>query len=156
MSIRERLAAKTRRRVVVPIQLSDDSEGRETVRGVEHALALAQHRGDDAETTARLESALQEANAAVLAHYAQVELQSLDPAEWDAAQQHWCTDGEWNWAEALAPLLAQSCTDPELRDVGYWAEALARPEWSEGDRSALRTGLLHVNVFRADPFVPKG
>lgn len=154
-SIRERLAEKTRRRVVVPIQLSDDTEDRETARGIEVAVGLARQR-DEGQVVEQLQAELADVDARVRARYLEVELQSLTPAEWDAAEQQWSTDGEWNWTEGLAPLLAESCTHPDLRDVEFWRETLARPEWTEGDRSALRTGLLHVNVYRADPFVPKG
>jgi hypothetical protein len=61
-----------------------------------------------------------------------------------------------NWAEALAPLLAESCVDPDLRDAQWWAQQLARPEWSEGDTNALQMALLRLNVDAADPQVPKG
>lgn len=165
-SLRERLAAKQRRRIVVPIQMSDSTEDQNVWMGIASALRLAEKRLADAEDDAAREHAqsevdqstalLDEQQAAIEAHFVQIELQSLPNPEWEAAMQQWHDGDRWDWSQALAPLLAASCVDAELQDEEYWAGVLQSPEWTNGDRDGLIAGLLHVNVTRADLQAPKG
>ena len=154
--LRERLAAKARRRLVVPILVSDPSTDQYTLNGAMVALQLAQSR-EEAQPgeVENLTQAVQEAADAVKGHYVDVHLQALTAADWEAAMAKWTGDTV-DWAAALPPLLAESCVDEELRDEQWWSERLGDDSWSEGDIDALRRALLLLNVSAADPSVPKG
>lgn len=158
-SIRELLDQKQRRRLVVPIQVTDPNEDQNDWMGIAQALALARQKtGDEAQPgyVAQLVKNLDEAEARVNAHFAPVELQSLPPAEWEAACAQWRNDdGDVDWAEALSPLLAVSCVDEDLRDAEYWQTLMSRDTWTEGDTDALRMAVLQLNVYAADARVPK-
>lgn len=156
MNLRERLEAKQRRRLVVPILVSDPSTDQHVLNGAMVALQVAQGREQvEQDEVEVLRKAQEEAAAAVQAHYAEVELQAMSGNDWEAAMAAWSGD-EIDWPRALAPLLAQSCVDEELRDEAWWAERLADPAWSEGDRDTLKMALLRLNVTAASPIVPKG
>lgn len=162
MSLRDRLEQKQRRRAVVPVQVSDPSADMATLSGI--AVALNAARADsDADTLASLQSQLDEQSEKVQSHWAQVEMQSLPPAEWEAAVSAWQKiemqdDGPtavMNWAEGLPDLVALSCTDPELRDAEWWREQLSSERWSEGDLDALKRTVLALNIDAAEPRAPK-
>lgn len=165
-SIREQLAGKARRRVVVPVQMSESAGDEDSWAGAATALRLAEHRRNEAEDDQARElaqaevdsmtSLLEERTAAIEGHFAQVELQALPSDEWEAAEQQWHDGDKWDWGKALPPLLAASCTDAELQDEAFWADTLKLPEWGKGDKDGLIAGLLHLNVIRADLRVPKG
>lgn len=163
MSLRSRLEEKARRRLTVPILVSDPSEDQAQAQAL-YAAFQAATGAQNAEAAKKHEAEFEEAAARIRSHWADVELQAMPRDEWRAANSAWQTvetteDGPQvvtDWAQALAPLLAESCVDPDLRDVQWWAEQLARPEWSEGDTNALQMALLRLNVDAADPQVPKG
>lgn len=162
MNLRERLEAKTRRRLQVPVLVSDPSQDQADLSTLLTALRAAQGR-DDADAAAVLTVQVTEQAEKVQEHWAMVELQALPRDEWRAVNRVWQTvetteDGPQvvtNWAEALAPLVAESCVDPDLRDEDWWAEQLAKPGWSEGDTNALQLALLRLNIESVDPQVPK-
>lgn len=161
MSLRDRLEAKQRRRLSVPILVSDPSEDQAALNTLAIAYQAAVGREDESAKVLKVQ--VEEQAAVTAGHWAQVELQALPRTEWNAVYGAWQSvqvtdDGPemvTDWAEALAPLLAESCVDPELRDEKWWAGQLARPEWSEGDTLALRLALLRLNVEAVDPQVPK-
>ncbi len=156
MSLRDRLAAKQRRRAVVPIQVSDPGPDYAKFQGALVALRVAQQREDNQPGEVEgLKATAEAAEAAVNGHFAEVELEALPGPEWEAAMARWSGE-KVDWAVALAPLLAESCVDEELRDEQWWAERIADPAWSEGDLDVLRIALLRLNVHAADPIVPKG
>lgn len=157
-SLRELLEAKQRRRLAVPIQVSDPADDHETWMGYYVALQAAKNRDDD-DSVALLEQQLHEANDQLRSHWVYVELEALSSSDWEQASRVWAdnvdsADGI-DWPRALAPLLAESCTDPELRSVEWWEAQLARPTWSEGDRDALKLALLRLNVSAIEPHIPK-
>jgi hypothetical protein len=161
MTLRELLETKQRRRMVVPIQISDPSEDQEIWLGAHLAMEGAKNRQDES-AIAELRPKLDEAQAKIEAHWAALELHSLPSDQWETACQVWRTELDQadaeagiDWPNALAPLLAESCVDPELHDVDWWREQLARPGWSEGDRDALKLALLRLNVATLEPHVPK-
>lgn len=162
-SLRARLEEKTRRRLTVPVRVSDPSEDQSHAQTLYTALQAATG-AEDADAAKKLEAELEEVAARIRSHWVDVEMQAMPRDEWRAATSAWQTvetteDGTQvvtNWAEALAPLLAESCVDPELQDAQWWAQQLARPEWSEGDTNALQLALLRLNVDAVDPQVPKG
>jgi hypothetical protein len=163
MSLRSRLEEKTRRRLIVPILVSDPSEDQAQMQTL-HAAFQAATGAQNAEAAKGYGAELEKVAARVRSHWADVELQAMPRDEWRAATSAWQTvetteDGPQvvtDWALALAPLLAESCVDEDLRDANWWAGQLARPEWSEGDTNALQLALLRLNVDAADPQVPKG
>lgn len=159
-TLRTLLEAKERRRMVVPIQVSDASADHEAWMGIYLAIEAAKHRDDDA-AIADLRKQLDELSEKMKAHWASVELQALPSEDWERVSRVWRSDtdtddGGIDWPNALAPLLAESCTDPELNDAEWWAEQLARPSWTEGDRDALKVALLRLNVSALEPHIPKG
>lgn len=156
MSLRERLEAKQRRRLTVPILVSDSTQDQHVLNGAAVALQVAQSREEpQSDEIEILRKAQEEAAAAVQAHFVEVELQAMSGNDWEAAMAAWSGD-EIDWPKALAPLLAQSCVDEELQDEQWWSERLADPAWSEGDRDTLKMALLRLNVTAASPTVPKG
>lgn len=156
MSLRERLEAKQRRRLTVPILVSDPSSDQHVLNGATVALQVAQAREEpEADEIETLRKVHEEATAAVQAHFVEVELQAMPSPDWEAAMAAWSGD-EVDWSAALAPLLAQSCVDEDLRDEKWWSECLAGDAWTEGDLDALKMALLRLNVTAASPIVPKG
>lgn len=156
MSLRERLEAKQRRRLTVPILVSDPSVDQHVLNGATVAFQLAQAReAPEPDEIEALRQAQEEASAAVQAHFVEVELQAMSGSDWEAAMAAWSGD-EVDWSAALAPLLAQSCVDEDLRDEQWWSDCLAGEAWSEGDLDALKMALLRLNVTAASPIVPKG
>jgi hypothetical protein len=79
----------------------------------------------------------------------EIELQSLPDDQWEAAIAELGDEDRenFNLSSILAVLTAASCTDPELQDTEWWAAQLARPEWTDGDKSSLASTLLNLNVF---------
>lgn len=155
--LREQLEAKARRRLVVPVQVSDPTEDQRTMTGAVHALRLAEARDprDTGEVDAAT-AAVAEATAAVMAHYAQVELQSLPGPEWEAAMAQWTGEDGVDWDQALPPVLAVSCVDETVRDEQWWAQLLSGDAWTDGDRDQLKQALLLLNVTYENPYVKKG
>jgi hypothetical protein len=156
VSLRERLEAKQRRRLTVPVLVSDPSADQHVLNGAAVALQVAQARDEPEEGEIEtLRKAQEDAIAAVQANFVEVEVQAMSSTDWEAAMAAWSGD-EVDWSAALAPLLAQSCVDEELRDEQWWGDCLAGPAWSEGDLDALKMALLRLNVTAASPTVPKG
>lgn len=155
MSQRERLASKRRRTLDVPVLVSDPSQDQQTLMEVTAALGVARGREPDA-TTAELERTQQDLAEKVQEHWVMVRLQSLSSDDWEVVTAECQGEDGIDWTRALPVLLSASCTDPELQDEDWWREILAKPEWSDGDKNALRIGLWQLNVIAADPTVPKG
>lgn len=156
MNLREQLESKQRRRLVVPVQITDPAAEERAMQAAVHALRLAEAR--DPRQAGEVEActaAVNEASAAVLDHYAQVELQSLPAPEWEAAMAQWTSEDGVDWDNALAPVLALSCVDESVQDEAFWSELLATPSWTEGDRDQLKRALMILNVRAPDPLVPK-
>lgn len=157
MSLREQLAAKTRRTVVVPVLVSDPGED---VRRLEEARAgylAAAVRGRDVEDA---KASLDAAAEAVQAHYADAVFQALDPDDFEAvAAAYPSTDGQdggLDWKAALPVLAAACAVDETVRDKDWWATQLDSGVWSHGEKLALWSALLHINYATLDPRVPKG
>ena len=162
MSLRQQLEEKQRRRLVVPIRVSDPKDDQAQAETLQAALSVA-IAAEDTGTIDGLQQQMLEVADRIRSHWAWVELEAMPRDQWRAVTSAWQTvdtteDGPQvvtNWAEALAPLLAESCTDPELKDADWWAGQLDRPEWSEGDTNALQIALLQLNVDAVNPQVPK-
>lgn len=86
-----------------------------------------------------------------------VELRALPPDVWDAILEAAPEDEDGVDLSAVRPaLLAASCTDPELQDEAWWAEQLARPDYSKGDLLAVNNALLGLNLNVPDGRQGKG
>lgn len=157
MGLREKLEAKQRKRLVVPVQVSDPSTEHEAYIGAATALQLAQ--ATDASTPeyiAQLEKQVVDAGERYRGHFVEVELQSLERADWNAAMAKWQGEEYIDWEQALAPLLAESCTDLELKDEEWWTTRLSGAEWAEGDVDSLKQAILALNISAMEARFPKG
>lgn len=157
-SLREQIEAKVRRTEILPIQVGDAAQAAADVATARAALQIHQQaaagRGDDERTEkdsereeqlrATLVAALDRQAATVVA----VRLQALDDDEWDAILDTLDVDeaGDLDLSDVRAKLLAASCVDEDLRDVGWWEEQLALPQWSKGDLLAINSKLLGLNL----------
>lgn len=155
-SLRARIEKKQRRRLVVPIQASDPSKDHEAYLGVAAALQLAQSKDDtSAEYVAQLEKQLTDAGERYRGHFVEIEMQALSRDDWEAAMHRWQGEETIDWGAALAPLLAESCTDVDLQDEAWWVVQLSKPEWTEGDTDSLRMAILTLNVEALEARYPK-
>ncbi len=157
-SLKEKLEAKQRRRLVQPIPITDSSQDNQLWMGVLAALQLEQQKEGEERSDARLASLqkqLDDAWERVRSHYADVEMQSMPRDEWNAAMLEWQGEEGINWPAALAPLLAASCVDEDLQDESWWRAQLEQDTWSEGDTNSLRMAVLTLNVDGMDARVPK-
>jgi hypothetical protein len=156
MGLREKLESKARKRLVVPIQVSDPTVEHQAYMGAAAALQVARSKEEATpEYIAQLEKQVVDAGERYRQHFVEVELQSLDRVDWNAAMSKWMGDEYIDWDAALAPLLAESCTDPDLKDEAWWAERLAGAEWSEGDVDGLKQAVLALNVASMEARYPK-
>lgn len=159
MSLREQLEQKQRRRLVVPVQITNPAQDQQTWMGVTAALQLEQNKPDEERSdaaVANLQQQMEDAWERTRSHYVDVEMQSMPRADWNAAMSAWQSEEDGiDWAEALAPLLATSVVDESLQDADWWRDQLSRDSWSEGDTNALRLTVLALNVEGMDPRLPK-
>lgn len=65
-------------------------------------------------------------------------------------------DGGMDWRAALPVVAALCAEDEELQDDEWWAEQLASPSWTHGERLGLWQELLALNTARPAVHVPKG
>jgi hypothetical protein len=160
VSLRERLAAKARKRTIYRVQVDDTAAAERAlqvrVAALELKVALRPKlEAEDGFDVAAFDADLvvlrdqvAEARAQHEACYADVELQSLPPDEWDAvlATAPRDADGDVDLDDVRAVLLAASCVDEDLRDVEFWTERLADPAWTKGEKVALNNTLVQLNL----------
>jgi hypothetical protein len=156
VSLRERLQAKQRRQLVVPVHLTDAGPAHEALTGTRVALAYAEAKtGEDRDEdlVTRLQQSVVDAEAVVNEHIVLVTLQALERADWRAVLDRVEAEG---WDEILPDVIAASCVDADLQDAGWWREQFARPEWSDGDVMAFRLALGELNTAAPEAYAPKG
>ena len=159
--LRERIAAKQRRTMLLPIRVADPAQALGEADTFRAALRIHQQqvagRRDagteptdaDAAEEERLRQQLRDANDRAAACVVQVELRNLPGDEWDAVFGPLEPDasGELDLSDIHAVALAASCTDPDLQDEAWWEEQFARKDiWSKGDRATITAVLLELNV----------
>ena len=168
MSLKERLAAKKRRSVIVPVQVSDPGPARVAYETAERQVTLLQLTHDaSADDGSKDRAALKrkltaskkerdKARAAYLEHFEEIEFvaAAADDAE-RVLGEHLDKDGNWDETTACAPLAALCAADEELRDEAWWTEQLASDAWSAGERGSLWTKLLAINVNMPPESLPK-
>ncbi len=149
-TLRDRLAAKTRRRVVVPVQVADLSEAAAAeVLELQRAALAATESGDP--------SGLEGLADRIAALRADVTVEvtfTVTPAFERVLSAYPDGDGGTDWQAAL-PMLAGLCAEDEsLQDDTVWVELLQ--SWSHGERLSLWAALLNLNTAAPSPHVPKG
>lgn len=170
-SLRERIEAKARRTISVPVLVGNAAAAEAevaTFRAVldTHLQVLVGRRGtdnppgpDDDKQTAKLRKQLGDAQQRLAATVVQVELQSLPPAEWDALCDSLPEDpesGGYDIADIRAEIMAACCVDEDLRDAAWWEEQFSRPEWSKGELLAVNMALLNLNLATPSGVAGKG
>jgi hypothetical protein len=170
MSLKERLAAKKRRTVTVPVQVTDPGPARGAYEQAERQVTLLQLAHDSGAddgskdraalkrrlTTAK--KARDKALADYREHFEEVEFQAAEPDDVERIlSEHLDKDGTWDDSTATAPLAALCAVDEELRDEAWWVEQLTPPtSWSQGERGRLFSALLDINVTLPPENLPKG
>ena len=161
MGLRDLIEAKQRRTVLHPILVGNPSAVVAEVKKltnelVENMRVMADKRKAgkkptkaDTDREAKIKADLEAAQERRAAMTVEIELQSLPEDEWEAAIADLADDAResYDLTSILAVLTAASCTDPELQDADWWAEQLKQPSWTDGDKSALSSALLNLNVF---------
>lgn len=155
LSLLEQLAAKTRRRVVVPVETSPATEDQllraNTVRTELVAAAIKAEETTVARLTADLE-AIEGENQAMVAFTAMAaedfeKVAALYPSPEGR-------DAGMDWVVALPVVAALCADDPQLQESDTWDRLLV--PWSHGERLTLWGALLRLNVNAPEPHVPKG
>jgi hypothetical protein len=161
VSLRELIEAKQRRTAKWPLLVGNPSAAAADVESARRALVLHEEaldrkkqagkkptvterkRGE--ELRADLKAAVDRFGAVTV----DVELQALPDDEWEALFDPLEEDanGEIDMSSILAPLLAASCTAPELQEEQWWAEQLRKPSWTDGDKAALSRTFLELNTY---------
>lgn len=157
MGLRALIEAKQRRTARWPLLVGDPTAAAGAVESARRALVLHDEKlaGKDKPTAAekkradKLRADLRAAVDAFGACTVEIELQSLPDDEWEALFGPIEPDasGDIDLSSIHAPLLAASCTDPELQDADWWAEQLKKPTWTDGDKASLSRVLLELNAF---------
>ncbi|MFE6228906.1 hypothetical protein [Cellulosimicrobium sp. NPDC057862] len=158
MSLRDRLAAKRRRTLVVPVQVEDDTTQRADAESARRALLVAS-LGED--TTPEVKQAAQDAvdaaEAALAATREDVVFQALAPDDAERIMsEHTGEDGRVVESTILPVLAAACAADPDLQDESWWSEQLDGGSWALGERDGLYRDLLDLNLSRPRPGTPKG
>jgi len=156
-SLRDKLAAKARRRAVVPVevgQLTDADERRVVALQAQLLLALRDGDEDQAQSLQGDIDALKD-SVVVAVHFT-----ALDPTDFEKVTAAYPSedgaDNGLDWHAAL-PVLAALCADDEdLQDDEWWADQLAAGTWNQGEQLALWQALLHINTTAPSPYIPKG
>lgn len=171
MSLRDRIAAKTRRTASFPLQVGDAAAAAAEVGVRRAALELHQNRvqqrvteqggqqtDEEQKRTIVLRGALEEAKDRHADTVVMVQLQALPDDEWDAILGDAPEDenGDIDLDDVRGALLAASCVDETLRDQAWWESQLARPEFSKGDKIAITNTLLQLNLNTPDGRSGKG
>lgn len=160
VSLRERLEAKARRRIVVPVQVSDP--GDEARRRAEQAVTarnIAGYAGLQGEKLTELDAEVEAAEAALADHSVPVELLAMPAADWEALVALIVPADESkpvDWTTGLPLALAACCVDESLRDAEWWAERLLDPAWASGDVAALRRAVISLHDWSPASYLPKG
>jgi len=159
-ALRDRLAAKARRRTVFHVEISDAEDARRRVDEAQQQVTL---RGfmDGASELETAKAALAAAEQELAKHYEPVEFQAATPADYEALSAAHFQDKKDDDIDidAVLPALAAICAvEEDMRDEAWWSDQLspATSAWSAGERSALYNRLVDLNVARPDVRIPKG
>lgn len=155
MNLRDRLASKQRRRVVVSVELTpmgEDQAARVTAAQTELLAALT--KGEDSQALRDAVEAAQGENRVDVGFTACADDVFEKVAAAYPAQDG--KDGGFDWHAAL-PVVAALCADDEdLQDDEWWAEQFESGTWGHGEKLGLWQELLMLNTARPAAHVPKG
>ncbi|WP_402465799.1 hypothetical protein [Isoptericola aurantiacus] len=160
VSLKERLAAKARRTVTVPVQVSDPGPARAAYEKAEKDLLFAELAKSGQKGTAKQVATAKRtrdaASAELRDHFAEVEFAAGDPADVERIlAAHTDDEGEWS-IDALPELAALCATDPELQDAPWWSDQVGPgTTWSLGERQDLWIRLLNLNTNLPPEQLPK-
>lgn len=160
-SLRSRIEAKARRRVVYPVQVTDPTAAQAALDEARRlVLVLTMGRDDpdapDTEEITRARALLEAAEAHLATHYAEVTFQALPATDFEAlAVAYHDDEGHLDTTSLGAPLAAACAVDEDLRDEAWWAEQLASDAWNNAEVSVLTTTLLQLNYSSPNALVPK-
>lgn len=149
-SLKERLAAKKKRRVVLPVtvaEATDEEAARLTLAQAQLLKAISE--GKD---TADLEA---EVEAAKEANQVDVAFTATDPDTFEKVIANYQGEDGIDRERALPVVAALCADDPELQDDEWWTAELSSGKWNHGERLALWRALLHINSSSPNPYVPK-
>ncbi|MHB1063529.1 MAG: hypothetical protein ACYC1Z_03385 [Georgenia sp.] len=155
MGLREKLAAKQRRRASYPVQVSDPAEANARVAAARLALSAALISGadvDEADREAR-RAEVTAAQQAAEACFVDVAFTALAPEDFEALMAaHTLPDGSVDRARFLPALAAACAVEEDLQDEEWWAGQLDRATgaWSPGEWDALYQ-LLFVELNYSVP-----
>lgn len=161
MGLRDQIEAKQRRTAKLPILVGNPSTSASEVATFRVALAahLAEMDGKqragrkptktDLAREKELRADVEAAQVRQAADIVEIDIQSLPEDEWESALAGLSEEARESYElnDILAVLLAASCVDEELRDADWWTAQLKRPEWTDGDKSAISRTLLELNVL---------
>lgn len=156
MSIRERLAGKQRRRLVVPVEVAPVGEDQAArITSAQASLLAAFTKGESDPVAAR-----EAVEAAQAENRADVAFTALEPAEFEKVVAAFPSpdgsDGGMDREKALPVLAALCADDEELQDDEWWSEQFASGSWGYGEQLGLWHDLLALNTVRPASHVPKG
>lgn len=157
-SLRERLEAKARRRVTIPVQVAEDpAEVARFVEGARALLSTLRHtEPPDDKAISSAEVALTAAEEALAACWVHIPFQALLPADMEALLAEHATTGTDEDDRVILPHLAAECVlDPDLRDAAWWHDQITGV-WSYGERTKFTADLFALNYSAASGNVPKG
>lgn len=154
MTLRDRLAAKKRRRIVVPVEIDAPSpEALERLVSLQRS-GLALLDAGDIDGIANLEA---EVEAIRSASRVDVTFIAIPSADWEKLVAAYPApegeDGGLNINAALPVLAALCAEDESLQDDEVWSTLLS--EWGHGETLALWGALLRLNTAAWEPHVPK-
>jgi alkylation response protein AidB-like acyl-CoA dehydrogenase len=170
VSLRDRIAAKTRRTATLPLAVGDVAGAAAAVATLQAALdvhmaavrervAGGEEEADaDRQRATELRAQLASARSRQVDTVALVELLALTSDQWEAvvSTARRDEDGDIDLEDVLGELLAASCTDADLQDAAWWTEQLHRPEYTRGDRLAIVNSLIALNLHTPDGRQGKG
>lgn len=158
LSLREQIEAKDRRRIFVPVQLSDPGVDAARARDLNTLALAAEVDGSSVEQLAEAVAARDTALAAVDAHFADVEFRALVPDEFEALiNRHTDGEGDLNRRALCAELAAACAVDESVKDADWWAAQFEGGTWSKGEFDGLYMRLFtELNYSAPSRSVPKG
>jgi hypothetical protein len=158
VTLRDQIAAKSRRTVVVPVQVTDLGEDGPRAAQARTLALAAQVNGSTTEQIDAALAALDVAAAAVHTHFADVEFRALSPDDFEALVAR-NTDGagDINRTAFCAELAAACAVDESVNEAGWWATQFASGSWSKGEFDSLYHALFtQLNYSAPGPALPKG
>lgn len=157
-NLRDRLEAKKRRRVTIPVQIDTPPDG--VVQALEAAASTVRilvysGRADDDPDLVAARDAQDRAQKALDEYCVDVEFLALPDDDMEAlAATYRLEDGDLDVKAIAAPLAAACAVDEGLRDEQWWQAQI--PAWSHGERVTLSSALINLNYSGSKAKAPKG